>query len=158
MIYIDDEVGSDIDKSSIYHLFDEYVQHFSLPGSVHVDLSIVDEEDIRQLNKDSRGIDSVTDVLSFPYLEVKLPFKSGDYPYDIDPESGEILLGDIVLCYQRMSEQSAEYGHSKERECCYLVLHGLLHLLGFDHIDESDKAKMREQEELILSKMGLCRD
>ena len=94
-------------------------------------------------------------MLSFPYLEVKFPFKAEDYPYDVDPESGEILLGDIVLCYQRTLQQSVEYGHSKERESCYLVLHGLLHLLGYDHIKDEDKAAMRKAEEDVLFKAGI---
>ena len=158
MLYIDEQVKSGVDTGLIYDLFDKYVEHFKLPKNVQVNLSIVDEDNIRQLNKNFREIDSVTDVLSFPYLEIKLPFNADDYPYDVDPENGDILLGDIALCYQRMLEQSIDYGHSKEREACYLVLHGLLHLLGFDHIEEGDRAKMREQEELILTEMGLRRD
>ena len=80
-------------------------------------------------------MDAVTDVLSFPSVDVSLPFDEADYQYDIDPCDGKITLGEIMLCYSRMEDQSVEYGHSKERECCYLVLHGLLHLLGFDHME-----------------------
>ncbi len=158
MLAIHENIKSDIDFALILSVFDKVVEHFKLPGSVRVDLSIVDEETIRELNRQQRDVDAVTDVLSFPYLEVKFPFKAEDYPYDVDPESGEILLGDIVLCYQRTLQQSVEYGHSKERESCYLVLHGLLHLLGYDHIDECDKVKMRQQEELILQSLGILRD
>lgn len=157
MLEIYDEVESRLDTALIQKVFEEYRTHFDLPENVNVELTIVDEDTIKDVNKQYRGVDSVTDVLSFPSLEVKMPFVAEDYPLDIDPSSGEIMLGEIMLCYSRMAEQSAEYGHSNERERCYLVLHGLLHLLGFDHIEQLDKEKMREQEELILGKLGIER-
>ena len=157
MLEIFDEVDSNLDTALIQKVFEEYKSHFALPSNVCVELTIVDEETIKDVNKQFRSVDSVTDVLSFPSLEVKLPFVASDYPMDIDPSSGEIMLGEIMLCYSRMVEQSVEYGHSKERESCYLVLHGLLHLLGFDHVEQEDKDKMREQEELILGKLGIGR-
>ena len=157
MLEIFDEVNSNLDTTLLQKVFEEYKSHFALPTNVCVELSIVDEDTIKDVNKQFRDVDSVTDVLSFPSLEVKLPFAQEDYPMDIDPSSGEIMLGEIMLCYSRMVEQSVEYGHSKERESCYLVLHGLLHLLGFDHIEQEDKEKMRVQEEAILGKLGICR-
>ena len=86
-----------------------------------------------------------------------MPFRAEDYPFDVDFSTGQLMLGEIMLCYKRAQEQSLEYGHSIQRECCYLVLHGLLHLLGYDHIDERDKALMREKEEKILSALGVFR-
>ena len=157
MLEIYDEVDSGLDTALIQKVFEEYKSHFALPNNVCVELSIVDEDTIREVNKQFRQVDSVTDVLSFPSLDVKLPFVAADYPMDFDPSSGEIMLGEIMLCYARMVEQSEEYGHSKERESCYLVLHGLLHLLGFDHIEEEGTAKMREKEEAILGKLGIGR-
>ncbi|MDE6372751.1 MAG: rRNA maturation RNase YbeY [Clostridia bacterium] len=157
MLEIFDETQSALDATLIQKVFEEYKSHFSLPSNVSVELTIVDEDTIKDVNRQFRGIDSVTDVLSFPNLDVKLPFAPDDYPIDVDPSSGEIMLGEIMLCYSRMAEQSLEYGHSKERESCYLVLHGLLHLLGFDHIEQADKEKMREQEEAILGKLGIGR-
>ena len=158
MLEIFDEIDSGLDTSLIQKVFDKVRQEFSLPDNVRVELSVVDEEDIRGVNKEFRDVDSVTDVLSFPALEVKLPFDSNDYPYDIDLSTGELMLGEIMLCYKRAVEQSIEYNHSKERECSYLVLHGLLHLLGYDHIEESDKVKMRAEEEKILTSLGISRD
>lgn len=158
MLEIFDEIDSGLDCSLIQKVFDKVKSEFSLPDNVRVELSVVDEEDIREVNKDFRNVDSVTDVLSFPSLEVSLPFNIDDYPYDIDLSTGELMLGEIMLCYKRAVEQSIEYNHSKERECCYLVLHGLLHLLGYDHIEESDKSKMRAEEEKILSSLGISRD
>ncbi|MDE5756331.1 MAG: rRNA maturation RNase YbeY [Clostridia bacterium] len=157
MLEIYDEVDSALDVTLIQNVFEEYKRHFDLPGNLSVELTIVDEDTIREVNRQFRSVDSVTDVLSFPSLEVKLPFVAEDYPMDIDPASGEIMLGEIMLCYSRMAQQSVEYGHSKERESCYLVLHGLLHLLGFDHMEQEDKDKMRTQEELILGKLGINR-
>lgn len=155
MLEIYDEVGGNLDVALIREVFEEYKRHFNLPSNVSVELSVVDGDTIKQVNREFREIDSVTDVLSFPSLEVTLPFDAKDYPQDVDPETGEVLLGSIMLCFDRAVEQSEEYGHSKERECCYLVLHGLLHLLGFDHIEQADKDKMREKEELILGRLGI---
>ena len=157
MLEIYDEVESNIDVALIESVFEEYKSHFNLPDNVAVELNVVDGNTIRQVNKEFREIDSVTDVLSFPTLDIKLPFDAQDYPQDVDPQTGEVMLGSIMLCYDRALEQSVEYGHSKDRECCYLVLHGLLHLLGFDHIEQADKDKMREQEEALLGKLGVNR-
>ncbi|HAE89320.1 MAG TPA: rRNA maturation RNase YbeY [Clostridiales bacterium] len=124
-----------------------------------LDLSFVGRAKIRTLNATLRGVDRVTDVLSFPTVEkVTLPLKKGDYPFDVDPQSGKVYLGSIVICRARAKEQAAEYGHSVERELSYLTVHGVLHLLSFDHIEESDKTKMRAAEEKILLSLGIGRD
>lgn len=158
MIEIFDDIESGLDTALIKKVFDEVCLHFNLPKNVYVELTMADADTIRQVNKDYRNVDKVTDVLSFPNLEVKLPFNIDDYPEDIDLYSGELLLGEIMLCFDKVVEQSKEYGHSIERESAYLVLHGLLHLLGFDHMQDDEKAVMREQEEIILGKMGITRD
>lgn len=158
MIEIFDDTESGLDTELIKKVFDEVCKEFSLPDNVYAELTVADGETIREVNREYRNVDSVTDVLSFPNLEVKLPFKAEDYPDDVDMATGEILLGEIMLCYDRAVEQSKEYGHSVERECAYLVLHGLLHLLGFDHMEEGDKVEMRAMEEKILSSMGITRD
>ena len=124
-----------------------------------LDLSFVGRARIRALNAALRGVDRVTDVLSFPTIErVTLPLKKGDYPFDVDPESGKVHLGSIVICRAKAVEQAAEYGHSLERELAYLTVHGVLHLLSFDHIEEGDRAKMRAAEERILGVLGIGRD
>ena len=124
-----------------------------------LDVTFVGRDRIRHLNAERRKVDRVTDVLSFPTLEkVTLPLKKGDYPFDVDPETGKVYLGSIVICRARAREQAAEYGHSLARELSYLTVHGVLHLLSFDHIEESDKAKMRAAEEQILSALGIGRD
>ena len=125
-----------------------------------VDISFVDEETIRTLNREQRHIDKKTDVLSFPTLSLK-PFqkiKLKDFKDDIDPESKLLLLGDIIICESVARENANEYGHSFEREVCYLVVHGFLHLLGFDHIEEEDKMVMRALEEAVLKKYKITRE
>ena len=123
-----------------------------------VELLFVSEEEIRRLNAETRGIDKVTDVLSYPTLDgIKgKPILSEAYPYDID-EEGRLLIGSIVICEQRAKEQATEYGHSYGRELNYLLVHGVMHCLGYDHIEESDKAEMRSREEAVLEKIGICR-
>ena len=122
------------------------------------DLSFVGRNRIRALNRELRGVDRVTDVLSFPTLEkVRLPLDPDDYPFDVDPSTGRVYLGSVVICRARAKEQAAEYGHSYEREISYLSVHGLLHLLSFDHIEEKDRAAMRKEEEKILSALEIRR-
>lgn len=124
-----------------------------------IELIFVGEEEIRRLNKDTRGIDKVTDVLSYPALDdIKgQALKGADYPFEID-EEGRLLIGSIAICCQRAKEQAEEYGHSYERELHYLIVHGIMHCLGYDHIEEEDRAQMREQEEYILQKLGITRE
>ena len=104
-------------------------------------------------------MDAVTDVLSFPNLEIhkNLPVKKSDFPLDVDPDSGKLLLGETVMCMDKILEQSDEFGTTPEREAGYLFLHSLLHLFGYDHMEDAEKAEMREKEEEILKTIGLSR-
>ena len=134
-------------------------QDVDTDATLCMELVFTDEEGIRSLNASTRGIDAVTDVLSFPNLENIFckPIRKADFPFDTD-EEGNLFLGSVVICRQRAAQQAEEYGHSLEREVYYLAVHGLCHLLGYDHEEESDKALMREREERILSVMNLGRD
>ena len=118
-----------------------------LPEDVEVDLLFVDNEAIREMNLEYRDKDSATDVLSFPMYEPD---------EEIDDEE-EVLLGDIVISLERAQEQCEEYGHSLEREVMYLLVHGLLHLAGYDLMVEEDKKVMRAQEEKLLAQIGAIR-
>lgn len=133
-------------------------ERFGLPAA-SVDLLFPGAEEMRRLNAESRGVDSVTDVLSFPALEFEEP---GNLPplhaYDLDPETGELPLGSIAMCPERIAEQAAEYGHSERREMGYLFAHGLCHLMGYDHMEEADRRLMRAQEEAILERAGISRE
>lgn len=112
-----------------------------------ISLTMVSPEEIRELNRDYRNVDSVTDVLSFPQFEGKEDL----------PEEGEICLGDVVICEDKVREQAAEYGHSYEREFTYLFVHSLLHLLGYDHMNDEEKAVMRNKEEEVMNRLDLRR-
>ena len=119
-------------------------------GSVEVDVSLVDNAQIREINREHRHIDAVTDVLSFPLGE--------NGHYDINPETGAKMLGDVVLSMERAMEQSEQFGHSLHREVGYLTVHSILHLLGYDHVDGGLEAvRMREREEAVMSSVGLPR-
>ncbi len=126
---------------------------------IDVEVSIADEEEIKTLNKETRGIDKVTDVLSYQNLaEVSLPLISTDYPEDINGEDGSVILGEIMICDAQARRQAEEYGHSIEREVGFLTCHGMLHLLGFDHEDSEGEEEMNALCEEILVKCGYTRD
>ncbi|MBQ8291626.1 MAG: rRNA maturation RNase YbeY [Clostridia bacterium] len=123
-----------------------------------IELLRVDEVEIRRLNRETRNIDRVTDVLSYPTLEdIKgKAIEGAAFPFDID-EAGNLLLGSVVICEERAREQAAEYGHSYERELHYLLVHGVMHCLGYDHMEEAEKTEMRAMEEKVLSVLGITR-
>lgn len=123
------------------------------------ELLLVSEEEIRQLNARERGVDSVTDVLSFPSMDgIKgQAILAEEHGEELD-EDGNVFLGSIVICDKRAREQAQEYGHSFERELWYLAVHGILHCLGYDHMTEEEKREMREKEESVMQKLDLRRD
>ena len=119
------------------------------------------DEDIHRLNREYRSVDRVTDVLSFP-LAAYTPGATAGSSDDVlralyDDEAEACILGDLVLCVPQLYRQAEEYGHSPAREAAYLLVHGLCHLFGYDHIDPEDQRRMRAMEEAILSKVGLTR-
>ena len=121
-----------------------------------VDVLVTGDSGIHELNLAQRGVDAPTDVLSFPALELR----PGEKPTaeDADPGTGLVPLGDMALSYERVAAQAKEYGHSNRRELAYLVTHSVLHLLGYDHMDEGEqKALMRAHEEIIMDKLELTR-
>ena len=113
-----------------------------------ISVTFVDLDEIHELNKQYRGVDKATDVLSFPQFD--------DLEEEI-PEVCEICLGDVVICEQKAREQAEEFGHSFERELVYLFTHSVLHLLGYDHMEDDEKKAMREREEEIMKQIGLMR-
>ncbi|MGI5850755.1 MAG: rRNA maturation RNase YbeY [Clostridiales bacterium] len=125
-----------------------------------VSITLVDNTTIEQMNSQFRGITMATDVLSFPMLEIQ-----GGCDYldeeelinDIHPDTGSVILGDIVISMEKVRDQALEYGHSFERELGFLVVHGMLHLLGYDHIEDGDMKVMRPKEEAILESLNLTR-
>lgn len=127
-----------------------------LTAPCEVDVLLTDDDGIHEINREMRQVDRPTDVLSFPEFELTPGQLPG--PEDADPGTGLIPLGDMVLSMERVAAQAREYGHSKRRELSYLVTHSVLHLLGYDHLDEGPmKAQMRAREEAIMALLGLDR-
>lgn len=121
-----------------------------------VDVLLTDDEGIHQINRDMRQVDRPTDVLSFPEFDLAPGEHPG--PEDADPGTGLIPLGDMVLSMERVAAQAKEFGHSRRRELAYLVTHSVLHLLGYDHLDEGPmKEQMRGREEAVMALLGLER-
>lgn len=121
-----------------------------------VDVLITSDEGIHAINRDMRQVDRPTDVLSFPEFDLR----PGELPgaEDADPGTGLVPLGDMVVSWEHVTAQAKEYGHSNRRELAYLVVHSVLHLLGYDHLDEGEeKARMRAREEAILAELGITR-
>jgi len=128
----------------------------SIPCEISVLLT--DDEGIHQINRDMREVDRPTDVLSFPMFELEPGTPPNGEGY-LDPATGLCPLGDMCISLERAEAQAQEFGHSVEREICYLTVHSVLHLLGYDHLDEGPmKAQMRQREEAILESLGITRE
>lgn len=137
-IEITEEMTSLIEKS-----VDMVLEVLELSKDVEVSISFVSDDEIRELNRDYRNVDRTTDVLSFPI----------DDEFEIDSR----ILGDVVINTKKVIEQAKEYEHSNTRELSYLTVHSILHLLGYDHIEESDKEEMRRVEKLVMKELGIER-
>ena len=116
-------------------------------GPAEISVTFTDNEGIRELNRQYRDKDIDTDVLSFPMGENGV--------YDVDMETGAKILGDVVISMEKARDQAERFGHSFQREVGYLTAHSVLHLLGYDHIDNLEKVRMREKEELVMDQLGL---
>lgn len=133
-------------------------EHLGQPDFFLIDMTVVDEDTIRALNKEARGIDKVTDVLSFPCFDkLDLPVSEDSFEA-CDYDGKKVLLGSIMICRQRAMEQAKEYGHSYARELGFLACHGFLHILGFDHIDPDDEKVMIAHQKAIMDRVGLKRN
>lgn len=131
------------------------------PYEAEVSVVLTDDEEIQKINKEFRQIDSATDVLSFPMGDFETPSDferleecSEDY---FNPETGELLLGDIVISVDKVIEQARKYGHSEKRELAFLVAHSMLHLCGYDHMEEEERKVMEQKQEEILNSKGYMR-
>lgn len=133
-----------------------------ISGQYAAGFTLADDAVIWEINRAQRGVDRPTDVLSFPTVAYPKGRTARDCPKrlrrELDPEAGGIYLGDLALSLDRAREQAVEYGHSLRRECGFLFAHGMLHLLGYDHIEEDDRARMREMEEAVMERAGLPRE
>ena len=139
---------------------DAVVDYVDCPYEVQVDLLLTMNEEIQKINFEQRGIDKPTDVLSFPMLDYE---QAGDFAFledsDLffDPETGELLLGDIVISKEKVYAQAEEYGHSIEREFAFLIAHSMLHLFGYDHMEEDERIVMEQKQSEILERLQILR-
>lgn len=148
--YLDVEENEEYEKLINKVLTECFLIEGMQESFLYIDITLTNPENIRKLNNKYRNIDRETDVLSFPMFEKNeiLEIKKVEYK-----ES----LGDIVISIERVKQQAKEYGHSFERELAYMVVHGFYHLMGEDHIEESDKEIMRKKEENVLNKLNIVR-
>lgn len=158
LVEVTDSLLKSIEEAILYTLKDQEVEH-----EAEISVLLVDNASIREMNRDYRNIDRETDVLSFPMIE----FEEGktykdqyrNHPFGPEFFDGDaLLLGDVVLSMEMAVLQAQEYGHSLKREACYLTVHSILHLLGYDHMTELDKVQMREAEERILLSLNIPRE
>ena len=132
------------------------------PFETEVSILLTDNEGIKRYNTEFRGIEKETDVLSFPNLDYDSPsdfscVEGHEIDY-INPESDEIILGDIIISINKVYSQAEEYGHTLKREFAFLIVHSMLHLLGYDHMDEEDAAIMEPKQEAILNSLNITRE
>ena len=152
---VDEELEGKVDPDFMRRVLTAALSGRQVGGPLAVSLTITTDEGIRELNRRFRGVDSPTDVLSFPLLEYVRPEEPRDrFPL---PPGEPLLLGDIVVSYPRAAEQAEAYGHSLDREIAFLVVHGAMHLLGYNHEDPGDEQPMRREEEAVLMRLGLSR-
>ena len=142
---VSDEIRRKMEQAAVYAVQLENLDEQRCELSV----TFVDLDEIHELNKIHRGVDSPTDVLSFPQFEDVC---------EEAPEEGEICLGDVVICRAKAAQQAEEFGHSFEREILYLFVHSVLHLLGYDHMEDDEKRVMRTREEKIMEHIDVLRE
>ena len=141
-------------ESIVKKVFDKCFEEENLQNSkLYITVTFTNPENIRKINKQYRNIDKATDVLSFPLYEKQ----ELDKKIEQQEFLHEDVLGDVVISIEKVEEQAKEYGHSFERELSYMLVHGFYHLIGYDHIEEEDKKKMREKEEKILDILKISR-
>ena len=162
--YVENESGTDFDfdiEKQFQLVAQAVLDSECCPYETEINLIITDGDTIRKLNQENRSIDRVTDVLSFPLADYDTPgdfsvleLREEDY---FNPESGELMLGDIVICAEKVLSQAKEYGHSIIREFSFLIAHSVLHLCGYDHISNDDAEVMEDKQKTIMSVLGIER-
>lgn len=147
-------------KETAKLMIETVLAYENCPYEAQVEFLLTTDEEIHAMNREHRGIDRATDVLSFPMLDLKTPGDlSGveNMPDAFDPESGELMLGDIVISKAKVIAQAEEYGHSVKREYAFLIAHSMLHLLGYDHMHEDERLLMEQRQREIMEKAGIPR-
>ncbi len=124
--------------------------YLKLPENTEMSVTLMDNEHIHEINREYRKVDRPTDVISFALNEGDEPNIEGEIPVN--------MLGDIIISVEKAIEQAGDYGHSVRREIAFLTVHGMLHLLGYDHIEEADRVEMRKEEDFVMEQLGISRD
>lgn len=166
MIYIEKlttlSLGCSNSKDIINRVIHEALNYLKFPYEAEINVYICDNSYIRKINKEYRDIDKATDVLSFPMIEYNT---AGDFSIIdedkeayLNPETGDIVLGDIMISVEKVITQAIAYGHSNQRELAFLVAHATLHLSGYDHIEDDDRIEMERLQEEILNKCNYTRN
>lgn len=156
------DVDFDFDTNSLAkEVVNKAIELEDFPYEAQVSLTITDNDGIQEINKEFREIDAPTDVLSFPLIEFDFPANfdiiDGSDCYT-DMDSGEVVLGDIVLNIDRIKSQATEYNHSIRREYAFLIAHSMMHLFGYDHMTDEEEKIMFEKQEMVLSSLGITRN
>lgn len=142
-------------------VIDYTIEHEDFPYEAEVNLTLTDNEGIHEVNKNFRQIDRPTDVLSFPMLSYEqagdFSRLEEDYDDNFNPDTGEIMLGDILISVDKVLEQAESYGHSEMREFSFLIVHSMLHLFGYDHMTPEEAAVMEEKQNIILNELNILR-
>lgn len=144
-------------KKLIKQVLEEACCYLGQTGELCSEISFVGKKRIKEINYEIRGIDKVTDVLSFQYLEGIKGKNVYEFVSDEEKENGKVFIGEILICKSVAKEQAEAYGHSFEREIAFLALHGFLHLLGYDHIKDEERVEMEGLQKSILEKAGFLR-
>ena len=155
------EIKLDFDHAElINNVAKAAAEHEDCPYDFCVNVVLTDNDSIHEINKEYRNVDAATDVLSFPMAEYPAP---GDFshieddPDNFDPDTGEMLLGDIMISMDKVYEQAEKYGHSVKREFAFLLCHSTLHLIGFDHIKEDERTEMEAMQKKIMEELSITR-
>ena len=163
-ILVENEAERELDfdyEEVIKSVINKTLETENCPYETEINVLLTGNGEIHTANKEFRGIDRPTDVLSFPMVDYEFPsdFSCVDKNPEsyLNPETDELLLGDIMISVDKVYEQANEYGHSRKREFAFLIAHSMLHLLGYDHIDEAERKVMEEKQEAILDALGITR-
>ncbi len=150
------------EEETVNRVMEEVLNSEKCPYEVEINVLLTNNEKIREYNLQYRGIDRETDVLSFPNLTYE---KAADFDIAakdeadcFNPETGELILGDIIVSVDKVKEQAGKYGHSERREFAFLIAHSMLHLCGYDHMEENEEWQMEEKQRAVLEKLGITRD
>lgn len=164
-ILVENEAERELDfdyEEVIEAVINKTLETENCPYETEINVLLTGNGEIHTANKEFRGIDRPTDVLSFPMVDYEFPsdFSCVDKNPEsyLNPETDELLLGDIMISVDKVYEQANEYGHSRKREFAFLIAHSMLHLLGYDHIDEAERKVMEVKQEAILDALGITRN